>query len=238
MEKSKVLVFFLGLLYLASIIFELSNYDILSNYCEALILPIITIIYFLKIKKRTIYITLFFVLYSISDLFIFISEFIPYGVDYFLGNGLYILAYLALLMKILKSINPLEVFKHYKIHILVLLLLSVYIVYVLQVIVEPFVYSTQEYVFELIYNIVLLFLLSISLLNYFYRDNVKSLYLFLAVLSIVFAEVIWIAYVYISERYILNIISTTLYIISYYFICQQAKLLDEDRLEIKLAYEN
>ena len=45
-----------------------------------------------------------------------------------------------------------------------------------------------DYYFELVYNIITLSLLSIALLNYFYRDNQKSLYLFLGVLCLVFSE--------------------------------------------------
>ena len=237
MEKCKFLLGLLGLVYLSSIGFELIDNNLYSNYSEALILPLVTIMYFIKIKQRSLFLVLFLVLYSISDLFVLVSKYIPYEVDYYGGNGLYILAYLFLLVKILKTINFKEILKNYNIHLLVLLLLSVYIVYVLQIIIQPYLLSTNEYLVELIYNIILLLLLSASLLNYFYRDNVKSLYLFLAVLTIVFAEVIWIAYSYISQRNILNILSTTLHIISYYFIFQQAKLVDEKKLEVEIAYE-
>ena len=87
---------------------------------------------------------------------------------------------------------------------------------------------TNEYFVEIIYNISMLLLLSASLLNYFYKDNKKSLFMFLGSLSIVFSEVIGVAYMYVAEQNLLNFISTTLTILAFYFFCKQTKLSNEE----------
>jgi len=210
--------------YVLTILFQYSGYANISNGIKSFILPLITLIYFLNVKKRTLFFSLFLILYSASDLMIFIEPYISYYLSYYLGNLLYILGYLFLLLEICKSISLFNVIRNFKIHLLVLVSLNIYIGYVLQVVVNPYVEKTNEYYIEIIYNTVMLALLSVSLLNYFYRDNVKALYLFLGSLCIVFAEVIWVAYTYISERNLLSVVSTSLYLAAYYFYYKQSKL--------------
>ena len=84
-------------------------------------------------------------------------------------------------------------------HLIVLLVLNVYVIYVLLKIETPHLVS-YENVVEFIYNVITLLLLSVSLLNYFYKDNKKSLILFFGSLCIVFSEVIQIAYFYITDK--------------------------------------
>ena len=121
------------------------------------------------------------------------------------------------------------VFKNFKIHLFVLLVLNTYLIYVLQVIVKPNLVMSIDYYFELIYNIVTLLLLTVALLNYFYKDNQKALYLFLGVLCLVFSEVIDIAFIYIAQRSILSFLATTLSLIAFLLLLQQSKLLNKSR---------
>lgn len=231
MNKSKALGVFVLLLYILSVSFQFSGKSDIANGLKSIILPIVTLLYFISVKKKSILFTLFLILYSISDLMFFLTPYISYHVDYYLGNSLYILAYGFLVIAICKSISLIHVLRHYKIHLLVLTFLNIYIAYVLQVIVDPFVAKTNEYYVEIVYNIVMLLLLSVALLNYFYKDNVKALFLFLGALCIVFAEVIWVAYTYISERHLLNVASTTLYVLSYYFFYKQSKMKQDSKGE-------
>lgn len=229
MYKSKALMVLALLLYVISVMFQFRGKDDIANSLKSVILPVITLLYFVTVKKKALLFTLFLVLFSVSELLIFIMNLIPYVVYYYLGNSLYILAYIFLIIEIFRSISLVHILKNYKIHLIVLIFLNVYIVYVLQVIVNPYVNKTNEYYVELVYNIIMLSLMSVSLLNYFYRDNVKSLYLFLAALCIVFGEVVWVAYTYISARNLLLVISTTLYILSFYFFYKQSNLSYDDK---------
>tara|TARA_R110002050_G_scaffold74772_5_gene160217 strand:+ start:31417 stop:32109 length:693 start_codon:yes stop_codon:yes gene_type:complete len=230
-------VVLLVLFYIVFVFFQFRGDLTLADNFDAVLVPTITLAYFLYVKEKTLFFSLFLILFSISDLMVLIVNYIPYEIDYFIGNSLYILAYISLFLEVCKSICVVHVLKNFKIHLIVLIALSFYIVYVLQVIVDPYVGKTNEYYVELIYNIVMLVFLSSSLLNFFYRDNKKSLYLFIGALCIVFSEVIWVAYTYISDKSLLNVISGTLSLLAFYFFYKQSNLLDEDKDEIVMATE-
>ncbi|MDO7172847.1 hypothetical protein [Mariniflexile sp. AS56] len=224
MNKLKVLAFLGLLLYILSISFRLNDEDVIADGFKSIIFPVVTLLYFITVKRKSLLFTLFLVCYSMSDLMSFIAPYIPHELYYFSANTLCILAYSFLVIEVLKSISLMYVFKNYKIHLTVLTILNIYIIYVLQTIVDPFTGTSNGYYFELVYNIMMLMLLSITLLNYFYKDNLKSLYLFIGALSMVFGEVIWVANAYISERHLLSIISTTLYVLALFFFYRQSKL--------------
>ena len=235
MYKSKILVGLVLLIYILSVLFQYGGESIIANSLKSFILPIITVLYFLTVKSKTLFFSLFLVIYSFSDLMIFVEPYIPSNVDYYLGNSLYILAYTFLFIEVCKSVSIFYILRHYKIHLFILTILNIYIIYVLLVIVNPYILKTNQYYMELTYNIIMLLVLSLTLINYFYRDNVKSLYLFLGALCIVFGEVIWVAYIYISERDLLNILSSALYILSFYFFYRQSELFYEDRKEEEVS---
>jgi hypothetical protein len=224
MNKSKILAGGVLLVYLAFTVSQFSDHHYLATIFDALILPLITIIYLQSENKKKLLFVIFLFAYSISDLMVFVVDYIPYKYYYYIGNGLYIVAYVVLLVKILKTLSFFHVIKNYKLHLVVLIALNIYIAYVLQVIVNPYVSMTNEYFVEIVYNIVMLLLLSASLLSYFYRDDKKSLYMFLGSLSIVFSEVIGVAYMYVAEQNLLNFLSTTLTVLAFYFFCKQSKL--------------
>lgn len=238
MYKSKVLVSFVLILYVLFVAFEFSGKYDLSFYFDSLIIPAITLIYFFFVKKKNIYFLLFLVFYTIGDLFFLLLDFLPLGeifllnnMDYYIGNSIFIMAYMFLFIKIIKSVCIFHIIKNYKIHLLVLTVLNAYLIYVLQVIVKPNVLISMGYYFELIYNIVTLLLLSVGMLNYLYRDNQKALYLFLGVLCLVFSEVIDIAFIYISQRSVLSILATSLSLVAFLFLFEQSKLLNKSREE-------
>ncbi|MFG6687574.1 hypothetical protein ACGK9U_13400 [Mariniflexile sp. HNIBRBA6329] len=231
MSKSKVLVILALLLFVLSVSFQYRDEGAIATDLKSAILPIVTLFYFITVKKKSLFFTVFLLLFSFSELMVFIRPYVSYNLDYFLGNSLYILAYSFLIIEISKSISLYHVLRNYKIHLLVLTILNIYIIHVLQTIVDPFVEKSNEYYVELIYNIVMLLLLSVALVNYFYKDNVKALYLFIGALCIVFAEVIWVAYTYISERHLLQMVSTSLYVLAYYFFYKQSKIEQEFKQE-------
>jgi hypothetical protein len=234
MYKWKLLVSSVLLVYILFIIFQFSGYDLIASYLRAFILPIVAIIYFITAKEKTLFFSLFVAVFAISDLLGLLSGYIPGKVDYYLGNILYILAYTFLFIEILKSISIRHVMKNFKIHLFVLTILNAYIIYVLQVIVDPYVGESNEYYIELLYNVMMLLLLSAALLNYFYRDNKKAFYLFLGALCIVFSEVIAVAYIYISAKNLLIFLSTSLGLGAFYFFYQQSRLLDLESDDIDI----
>jgi hypothetical protein len=163
---------------------------------------------------------------------ILFSSYFPGESEYYTGNLLYIASYLCLIGQILKSINLKYLFHNFRIHLIVLLALNVYVVYVLLKIQDPYIMG-PEFLVEFIYNVVTLFLLSIALLNYFCKDDRKSLLLFLGSLCIVFSEVIQIAYFYISSKNLLNVTYSILLILAFYFFYYQSTLENEEQKKLQ-----
>ena len=232
MRGSKIFIGLVLIIYILFAIFEFSGSFEIAYNLDSLILPIITLIYIVYSKKKNIFFLLFLLCYSISDLMGIFNDYIPYKIDYYLGNSLYILAYFFLFVKIALSMSWFHVLRNFKIHLVVLTALNVYLVYVLQVIVSPYVGMQGQYILELVYNIMMLLVLTGALLNYFYRDNKKALYLFIGALCIVFSEVIEVAYIYISQKSLLGFLSTTLALGAFYFFYQQSKLVNEEKQHV------
>lgn len=236
MSKSKILVGLVLALYMFFIVFEISDEFNVAFLLNSVIVPVITAAYIMFCEKKNIYFLLFLICYSISEImgvathyvlfynFPYKDRLIYYEYDYYIGSALYIIGYAFLLFKVSKTLNIKHVLRNFKIHLIVLSALNVYLIYVLQFIVQSDLDYTYEYHMEFVYNVVMLSLLSVTLLSYFYRDNKKSLYLFIATLLIVFSEVLDVAYNYIGQRVIINIIGTTLGLFAFYFFYKQALL--------------
>lgn len=187
---------------------------------ELLFVPAITLLYLLRVNDKSIYFTLFLVTYSISDIINIIDQDRLYELIYFTCNILYILSYLILLVEILKSISFKIILKNFPTHIVVLLLLNFYIIFVMTTIINPINFETKYLssvrVIEHLYNFILLSLLSVSFLNYLYREDSKSLLLFCGCLSITFSEFLLIGYYYLSEEMeVLGFVSTLLNICAF-----------------------
>ncbi|TWO30884.1 hypothetical protein E1J38_014335 [Seonamhaeicola sediminis] len=234
MFKSKVLVSLVLAIYMLFAIFGFVGKEAIAFTLDSLILPLIAFSYYTFFKEKRVYFALFLTCYAASDLIGLIVNYIPFTeaskliftLDYYIGNALYVAAYVFLFIGICKNLNVLHILKNFIIHIIVLIALNVWLIYVLQNIVENQNDLFGSYYLELIYNVIMLLLLSGALLNYFYRDNQKSLYLFLGALCIVFSEVIDVAYLYISQRALLNFLSTSLVLLAFYFFCKQLTMSD------------
>ncbi|WP_147133982.1 hypothetical protein [Seonamhaeicola algicola] len=234
MSTSKIIYLFVLLVYILFSVFGFIGYEDVSVFLNALIVPLIAVNYFLFFKGKTKYFILFMICYTISDLEGLLVDLLPetstfdfiVNTDYYIGNSLYILSYVFLILLIAQGVNFIQVLKNFKIHLIVLLSLNIWLVYVLQVIVTPTTMYGGEFFLELIYNVVMLLLLSVALLNYFYKDNKKALYLFLGTMCIVFSEVVDVAYIYMAHRHLLVLLSTTLTLLAFFFFCRQAELLD------------
>lgn len=238
MSKSKVLVGLILLLYVGFSIFELSGNSDMSFVLDSLIVPTITLLYVLFVSNKNRFFLLFLLCYSFSNLMSLIVETtiknapdLVYDLEFYIANLLFILSYIFLSIKICKSLSFKYVLKNFKIHLLVLGILNTYLIYVLQLIVTPNVVLDIDYYLEFLYNFVTFMLLSVALLNYFYRDNQKSLYLFLGTLCIVFSEMMDVAYMYISEISMLSFIGTTLSLVAFFFFLKQANFLNKLREE-------
>lgn len=228
MGKSNILIGCIVLLFAAFAIFEFSHEYFYSAISKSLIVPVFTILYFVTISKKSPFFTWFLVLFSISELSMFLEYFIEtdemFDMYYLIGNCLYIVAYCLLLYDVYRALEIKKVLKNFTIHLVVLSILNVYIVYVLLTIVNPYVSDSFLFFVELVYNVVMLLLLTICLIGYFYNDNKKSLLLFFGSICIVFSEVIQVAYFYISDKELLNLSQTLLFVLAFCFFYFQSKI--------------
>ena len=230
MNKSKILIGFALALCAFFVVFQFNDNQWMSSLSRAFIVPTITVLYFLNVKNRPLFFTLFLVLFSISELTILFSRYFPGDSEYYTGNILYITAYVFLIGEILKEVNISHLFNNFRIHLIVLTALNIYVVYVLLKIQDPYIMG-PEFLLEFIYNVVTLSLLSIALLNYFCKDDRKSLLLFLGALCIVFSEVIQIAYFYIDEQNLLSLAYSILLVLAFCFFYFQSTLKNEEKKE-------
>lgn len=234
MSKSKILVSIVILLCMMFAVFEFIGYGWLSEVSRSLIVPSITLLFLIKYKPKLCCFALFLILFSISELISvisltsFVENNIQYETIYYFVNGLYIISYGFLVVEIVKGLNFRQVVKNFTLHLLILLAVNVYLLYVLLNIVAPYLVSTGEYTIEILYNAFILLVLSTSLINFLYKGTKKALLMFLGSLCIVFSEVIQVAYLYISEKELLNISYTTLLVAAFCIFYIQATLSNEE----------
>lgn len=229
MCKNKVLVFLLGVIYLLFVYFQFSGNLYFANCVGSLILPVLTLGYFCNVKNKSVYFIVFLILYSISDMLVFVENIISPYLYYFLGNSLYILAFVAMIIEISKQLSFKYIIKNYKLYMIVLISLNIYMAYVLLDIANPYLELNSEYFIEITYNITMLLILSIALLNFFYKDSRKSFFLLVAALCLVFSDVLNMAYMYVSEQELLNLLAITLALVGFFFLYLQSRLKDKSR---------
>lgn len=219
--KNKILVALIAVSYLLFVLLDLGHKSEGAHMVISFSLPLIAYFYFSTIKEKSFFFSLFLYLFALSEFLSLFSNYIPSKIDYYVGNSIYIMAYFFLLIEILKPIDLKYILRNFKLHSVVLIVLSIYVLLVLQNVMEP---KIIDYIFEFVYNTLVISLLSCALINYFYHDDKKSFYLFLGALFIVSCEVIAVAYLYISEQCVLGIMSQTLKLIAFYFLYQQSRL--------------
>lgn len=236
MGKTNILIGCIVLLFVAFAVCEFNQLYMCSEISKGLIVPVFTILYFVSVPRKSIYFTWFLILFSISELMVFSElcfdfetmtdeEILKFDDIYYLvGNVLYIIAYCLLVYDVYRTLDMKKIFKNFAIHLLVLTILNIYIIYVLLTIVNPYVSGSFLFIIELVYNIVMLLLLTLSLIGYFYNDNKKSLLLFFGSICIVFSEVIQVAYFYISDKELLNISQALLFVLAFCFFYFQSRI--------------
>lgn len=229
MQKSKILSGIIIVLTISFIGFQIFQQELMADFVRGLILPLLTVLYCTSGKSKSSYFFYFLLCYSISDFSRIFSYFAYYStaVDnilYYGGNLLYIAAYIFLILEIFKSFSLKSVIKRFPVHIIILLVLDIYSVYLVSEIAlkSDFLYTWLDYTIEILYNIVIMLLLTVALINYISRDSKKAMNLLLGSLCIVFSEVMQVAYFYVSDKNILNVTYSVLLIFAFCFFYIQA----------------
>ena len=139
---------------------------------------------------------------------------------------IYITAYTFLIIEILSSINVKRIFNRFKTYILILVVLDIYsIILVTDIAIKSeILFGVYDYLIEIVYNTVIMLLLSITLINYISKHTKKTMNLLIGALCIVFSEVIQVAYFYVSEQNILSIAYSILLVLAFTFFYIQSNL--------------
>lgn len=230
MQVRKILITILIILSVSFLGLQVLQFETQASALRALLLIVLTVFYYLTIKDKKRFFYLFLVSFTIAEILNFTSMFVSFvsenGADYsyYLTNALYILSYIFLITKVLGDMNLKEIIRKFPIHIIVLLVLDVFCVITVTETTKGLL-SNAEYALEFSYNTIIMLLLTITLINYIYREDKKSMNLLIGSIFIVFSEVIQLAYFYISAINILNVICSFFLVMAFIFFYLQSRLI-------------
>lgn len=233
MQIRKILIATLIILSVSFLGLQILQFETQASALRALLLIGLTAFYYLTIKEKKHFFYLFLLAFTLAEILNFTSLFVSFvsesGTDYsyYLTNALYILSYLFLITKVLSDMNLKEVIRKFPIHILVLLVLDVFCVIIVTDTTKGLL-SNEEYTLEFLYNTVIMLLLTVTLINYIYREDKKSMNLLIGSIFIVFSEVIQLAYFYISAINILNVICSFFLVMAFIFFYLQSRLIYQE----------
>ncbi|WAC02047.1 hypothetical protein N7U66_19970 [Lacinutrix neustonica] len=227
---NKVLKFILigAIVSLITIVSSAYGLESFSNTFQLFVVPSITFIYLLKVKRKAINFMLFMLFYSLGN-FVWLSGIEEtYSYFYYVTNSLFILGYIFLLAEIYKNIDLRTVLTVHRLEFFVLVILFIYMMYVLIEIVKPATYVTDYklpiQILELIYNSVLLLLLTSSLLYYLQETSKKNLVFFIGCAVLVFSELVLIGYYYMIDDIRLSYLSSLLYNLGFLLLYYQTQI--------------
>lgn len=204
------------------------NFKSLGEWIQLSIAPIFAVFYFVRNEVKSSRFSVFLIIYSIgSVLQPFDLETYP-DLMYYFCNGLYIIAYFFLLLELLKTMSLRGVYKKLIIQLLILIALNVYLINNLTTLVLPSIFNEDYefgvFVLEIVYNVLLLLILSMAFLNYLENENRKTLILFIGCSFIVVSEFLLLGFYYLLESYFLNYFSAILYVVAFSLLYFQSNL--------------
>ncbi len=179
----------------------LLDYSLLANIAKAFIFPVYLYVYLRRHTEKNKYFICFLLGFSLTGIHAVINE-LDSGVYSCIGSFPIVVAYLSLLFFLVGKLRFRHLVKHFGAYLLVLSIFNVYVIFTLnQMMMEDgYLQSSWEFIFECVYNISVVLVLSLSLLNYLYDDTKKNLLLFLAITCIAFSEMVQVVYIFSDVR--------------------------------------
>jgi hypothetical protein len=229
MLVNRILKVVLLLLGGSFVILEGLAFEVYAAAVSAAMLLLLTVLYCKWTENKTKYFFWFLVTFTLAHLLSYVSyydvEIREMQIDYFyyILNLLYILAYVFLVIKMIRGLQLKKVFQELSIPIFVLIVLDIFCVYILSDTTEH-ILGIYEYALELLYNSVVMVLLSLGLINYMYRNDNKSMLFLIGSICIVFSEIIQLAYYYILDEDILGFIYSFFLVMAFLFFYLQSQL--------------
>lgn len=229
MSIQKILIAVLIALSVVFMGFQIYELEVEAAGIRALMLILLTALYYIRVKNRRLFFFLFLITFAIAEILNFIGWLVPIvPIDdldymYFIGNSLYILSYSFLIVRILSSMNLLEVVRKLPFHLLILIVLDVFcVIVVTNTAMDRLNY--YEYLVELVYNSVIMILLTVALINYILKNDKKAINLLIGSIFIFFSEIIQLAYFYVSNINLLNVFCSLFLVLAFVFFYLQSRL--------------
>ncbi len=192
---------------------------IVESYSKLSFVLIFVLFYFVKSRRKDLFFggfLSFFALAEISKLYFVSDESLKY-----ITNIFFIAAYLLLIFYAQSNVHIIKLIKQFKKQSLILFLLNIYIVFTLESIIfseDNQSFFSLTYLLENLYNVVVLWLMSLSFLNFLYKDNRRSFLFFALCISFGLSEIVQVPYIHLSPKPSLRIAYSLLGFIGYLFI--------------------
>ena len=247
-QKTKLLGSFVLILTIAFLSFQVLDLKVATDIVRFPIVPLLTYLYVLKFNDTKSFFFWFLCFYAIGELlagigllyYVYESNFIDY-IQFYGGNLCFILSYSSLFLEINKNVRLNKIIKRFPIHLIILLALDIYSVVLVSDISlnSGFLTSTLDFVMEVVYNIVIMLLLTMALVNYISRDSKKAMNLLIGSLCIVFSEVIQVAYFYVSERIVFGVVYSVLLVLAFtlFYIQSSMSYMKAKKFEVREKLE-
>lgn len=195
---------------------------------RALLVMLLCVLYYVKVKDKSFLFLMFLIIFAVAELMNFASYFIKIGKNssdyfYYATNALYIISYMFLILRALKDMSIRNVLSKFWIHLVILIVLDVLCVNIVSGTTEKLLTNSQNWM-EYIYNIVVMMLLTIAMINYMSKNTQKSMNFLLGAIFIFFSEVIQYAYFYISSITVLNVVCSLFLVLAFLFFYLQSKI--------------
>lgn len=197
----------------------LLDYSLLANIAKAFIFPVYLYAYLRRSSQKNKYFIFFLLGFSLTGIHAVINQ-LDSGIYSCIGSIPIVMAYFFLLIFLMERLRIKHLIRHFGGYLAILAIFNVYVVFTLNqmMIEDEYLQDTSwEFVFECVYNLFVVLVLSLSLLNYLYDDTKKNLLLFLAIACIAFSEMVQIVYIF-SDAKILKIPYSLLLVTGIYFI--------------------
>lgn len=240
MQKAKILLGIIVVLSIGLVVLLIFEQDTIASYVRPIILPLLAVLYCSTKKEKSssfFYFILFYALAEFSGLFSYFARqsSLVDNLMYYGGNTLYITAYIFLIMEVLKAMDVKNLINRFFPYILILVVLDIYSVILVSDITfkSDNFFGSFDHVIEVLYNTVIMLLLTVTLINYISQHTKKAMNLLLGALCIVFSEVIQVAYFYVSAENILGVIYSLLLVLAFTFFYIQSNLsyVDDENYE-------
>ena len=229
MQLDRILKVTLVAISLVFLGLQVMNLEFYAAGARVSLVLLLAFLYYNEVTSKRLFFVLFLLCFSIAELIGFVSNFVVIDYEttpdyfYYFGNGFYILSYIFLIGRVLKQMEIKNVLRRFWIHLIILTILDIFCVIILSGTTEK-LFSLQESSMEIIYNAIIMILLTVAMINYMAKNSQKAMNLLLGAIFIFFSEVIQMTYFYISDITILNVMSSLFLVLAFLFFYLQAKI--------------